>query len=91
MKIGDEGYLDYKFRVRKCRLGRVCPGSPFYHMGRLWVIINRAKNGGKVVRSLEGGEHEVKTLPSKTIVLYFLSGKKLKKIKNAPVHTQDRD
>ena len=79
MKLGDEGSLDYKFIVQKERLGRVCPGSPFYHKGRLWVILNRATGGGKLIRSLEGGEHETKILPSTTIVLYLISGKKTKK------------
>jgi|18_taG_2_1085343.scaffolds.fasta_scaffold00249_12 hypothetical protein len=88
MKLGDEGSLSYKFIVKKERLGRVCPGSPFYYKGRLWVSLNRADGGGKLIRSLEGGEHEIQILPSTTIVLYLLSGKKIKK---APVRTQYGD
>ena len=76
MKLGDEGDVSFTFRVKKTRLGRINAGTPFLYKGKLWIVLNRAEGGGKLIRTLVGEEHVSAVKPSSTIIRHIVRSKK---------------
>jgi len=78
MKLGDEKDVEFIFRIKKTRLGRLNAGTPFEYKGKLWIVINRGDSGGKFIRTLVGDSHESCVKPSATIVRHVVRSKKTK-------------
>ena len=76
MKLGEEKDTEFVFRVKKTRLGRINAGTPFLYKGKLWVVLNRAQTGGKLIRTLVGEEHESLVKSSNTIIQHIIRSKK---------------
>ena len=76
MKLGDEKDVNFTFRVKKTRLGRINAGTPFLYKGKLWIVLNRVQNGGKLIRTLVGEEHESLVKSSNTIIRHIIRSKK---------------
>ena len=69
MKLNTLGKLNSEFGVKRVKTGQLNAGGVFLYRRRLWIVLNPCQHGGgKVVRTLEGAEHVVKMLPSKTLV-----------------------
>jgi len=76
MKVGEEKDMTFGLRVKKTHLGRLNAGTPFVYKSKLWVILNRADGGGKLIRTLVGDSHETAVKPSNTIVRHVVGSKK---------------
>lgn len=76
MKLGDEKDVNFTFRVKKTRLGRINAGTPFLYKGKLWIVLNRVQSGGKLIRTLVGEEHESLVKSSNTIIQHIIRSKK---------------
>ena len=76
MKINEEVNINYTFRVKKTRLGKLHAGDIFLYGGIIWFVLNRVEGGGKLVRTLTGKSHRSMVKPAKTLVQLIIKAKK---------------